>query len=1197
MAHGLLWNSSPTRDAVVLVRDSAEMLPSDWVDADIDRVQQWRSEVEDAAESNATLRHYRVLRKQGSNLDLGQIEVDGVVTDFEGFVVGLLVGPLLNRAYARREESDANPKAGLFRDERTVVYGRDDLIAEIQNAVGDGFAGRAVLLGESGSGKSAVLLAAEQRLREMGANVVTVLLGVAAEGRTVRGLANTVVQQLERIAGQNIALPATNTQAAFLSWWRTTFADVSARTNGLVLVVDALDELVSEDRGWGLSLVTAIPHGIGLVVSTTDPGQATALASAGALRLDVGGLPGDAAAHVAQQWAREAGRSLPQAVVAQIAAEERLPLWVRIAIDLLNDLDADDFQRLAAEADQAQALSDLLLNEVRSFPAGIGPIAELFLNRIRGRVGESVADRIVGLLAVSRSGLTPEQLVTLVSDQTDEGSYLVARACRALGTQLRQAGGGGALAFTHTAVAEAAGRQTGQAAHSLIAQMFGSQRALSEVEALDMLWHSLAIPYVEDAAEPPWVAVALNRGTPGIQLVLVEALATFREQAVEHIDSLDGDWVTDIGAKLLIDTATRSKFDRIPGQQLYHLSMATRRFFSALRGPTGMPSIFRCLVNIGDSAYQFGDLDVALLYYEKAYDNVFSRYVEGSTGSAAKELGMISERFSRLSTDIGSSDNAQHFASRAVLVHRQVHDANKNRGSARALATSLCGLGAALQSARDLDALDAYEEACSLSRVLLVQQPDAALDLETLIQGLLGVANLKWEQGDVSAARAHYDDVLLHGRRLLDARPGSIASRTSIAMALLGIARCIASRSPALALGYFDDSERWLSEAVAMAPEAPSIEPALCTVLLSGAAMSLSAGDIETAEHRYRRARELSHERVQASVDDEYMIVMLAGEDRFPSRSLTVLAQLARAQSGLGDVCLAKDDLHEAQSCYLEALDTLAEVLAEEPRHADALRVAGLAYYGLGRLKLRTGDARGAQLHARESSAIARNLLTIDPWFYDAGRSIVEAELLYSSASLLLGDDAAAAAAFADAQQALTRIGGDHSGSLAPGAIEAMQGTLAILPRATLRYSPATAPPDTTAGSERGTSTSSSDRWRPDDAALPPAGLLTKPAPEEVPSRRNSDIGRATTLMGANAIVWAIYGLLATVLARLVGTFGADFFSPLGVLTIIPLPVYVLVFAAIGVLVVTPIEFIKERRTKQTVELHAEDDADGQEPV
>ena len=203
----------------------------------------------------------------------------------------------------------------------------------------------------------------------------------------------------------------------------------------LAVLLDLTDTgylFVREGVGSGLRLSVAaggiiapvIPPSIGLLCSTTSPDQAAALTGVGVDRLDVGDLSPAIAVEAARSWAGQAGRALPASVLAIVGEAARSPLWVRLAVDLLADLDAEDFASIAAAADQAAAIERLLFEEARSLPSDTADLAGVFLGRVAERIGDEPAALLLGVLATARSGLAPADLAARTDVEVHVGSLL-----------------------------------------------------------------------------------------------------------------------------------------------------------------------------------------------------------------------------------------------------------------------------------------------------------------------------------------------------------------------------------------------------------------------------------------------------------------------------------------------------------------------------------------------------------------------------------------------------------------------------------------------------------------------------------------------------------------------------------------------------------------------------------------------------
>lgn len=541
----MLWDSAPAGEHVVVFRDLVGSAPTGWVDADVGRVAAFRDDVaaKAAQKGVAALRYEAVVDGATETVDLGAVVSDGERAPFENLIVDLLSGPVRRRAehVIAASGSGWTGAERLFRDDHAVVVGRESLIDNLAAGVRSG--GRSVLVGESGTGKSTILCAVEDRLHtDPGTTVVSVLLGASSTGASGRDLVLRLVEQLQPLTGHELTPPADADEDAFIQWWRDVVIEAETVVDGeLVIVIDALDALSDVRAQSDVWPVRAIPPTVGLLCSTTNPNHAAVLESLGVDRVEVGELSPATAAEAAQSWAARSGRTLPASLLSIIGEASRSPLWVRLAVDLLADLNAEDFASIAAAPDQAAAIEQLLLGEARRLPPDTADLAGVFLGRVVERVGDRPAAQLLGVLATARSGVAPADLVALFPDDPD-ADLMVAVALRVLSDQLRSTDAAGRLTFAHAVVQNYAASLAGPDVHARIVGVLDATESWDDTDALDAIWHVIAAS--ADVDEQLQLGIVLARAAnhrpPGGELVLMRALDAHPGPGIDLVGGLDG---------------------------------------------------------------------------------------------------------------------------------------------------------------------------------------------------------------------------------------------------------------------------------------------------------------------------------------------------------------------------------------------------------------------------------------------------------------------------------------------------------------------------------------------------------------------------------------------------------------------------------------------------------------------------------
>ena len=277
------------------------------------------------------------------------------------------------------------------------------------------------VLGDPGSGKSALVAKAAERARAAHPGAVTIVrfIGATPASSDGRALLGSVCRQVSRAYGvDESTIPTEYTDLAVELGRRLALATA---TQPLIVFLDALDQLGPTDPARGLAWLPAVlPHHVRLVVSTL-PGDCEA-----ALRgrqpaprlVTVEPMTREEGAAVLDLWLERTARTLQPAqrdeVLGRFAAHG-LPLYLRLAFE-----EARWWHSYSEPARTVlrDSIADLITDNL---------FARLALPANHGRL---LVSHALGYLAASRHGLSEDELLALLSADDEVRRDFLARSPR-----------------------------------------------------------------------------------------------------------------------------------------------------------------------------------------------------------------------------------------------------------------------------------------------------------------------------------------------------------------------------------------------------------------------------------------------------------------------------------------------------------------------------------------------------------------------------------------------------------------------------------------------------------------------------------------------------------------------------------------------------------------------------------------------
>lgn len=441
-----LWATGASPTPFILFRDVQGVAPSGWEDADPTRISAFKEQVLARWGETGNVRNYSV-----------EVAPDGRWAEadllrFEDLAVELLEAPLVEQA--RNTPHDGLAEEVLFRGTHTHNFGRDWALDSLRWMQVSRLS--TVVMGGPGTGKSALLLAFERQLIDSGKTPVTVILGLDDRVWTGDELAFEISQQANKRLGFTLFDVGRGDPDTWRQRWREAMEGVLAGHPQAVFLVDGLDHLIDNTAGfWPLEWLA---QRASMSVTTQSEAHSQVLHKLGFQRVGLDTLSSNDVREMVEDWERRVHREIGGAARHIIASKNRTPLWVEMSLELLLDVDSDDFNSIALEADQAGAIVRMLGDRAWLIPDDMPGAVHHFLETSIESTDRAMARAAVGMLGAARIGISQEQVVEALRICGFDGDveFYVARLFRSLGGQLVPSGPEGRMRFGHRVFGQAA---------------------------------------------------------------------------------------------------------------------------------------------------------------------------------------------------------------------------------------------------------------------------------------------------------------------------------------------------------------------------------------------------------------------------------------------------------------------------------------------------------------------------------------------------------------------------------------------------------------------------------------------------------------------------------------------------------------------------------------------------------------------
>jgi hypothetical protein len=355
---------------------------------------------------------------------------------------------------------------------RETVLARLEAVARSPKA--DGAPWALSLTGEAGAGKSAIFSVLRTRLQSEDVVVLAHAAGASPQAPSVDLMLLSWIEELASILGVDPGLPEKPRPDDI----DTTFASLLGRVGlqrRVVVLIDALDQLETTVRGRQMAWLPKLWSDNARLITTAIPGEATKALSErkGTETETLGPITRDEARQIIDGICGRYHRTFEPEVIEALLAKSGADrpawsntLWLVLAIEDLNLVDADDFEKALKRyhGSPAEQLRAMMVDRVSALPSDIAGVYLSAFGHAEDLFDAIEVRSFLGAIAVSRGGWRESDFSALMPKLAglswDELRFATLR--RLFRGQVKQRGVLGQWTLTHTQMAAAVSRYLDQ---------------------------------------------------------------------------------------------------------------------------------------------------------------------------------------------------------------------------------------------------------------------------------------------------------------------------------------------------------------------------------------------------------------------------------------------------------------------------------------------------------------------------------------------------------------------------------------------------------------------------------------------------------------------------------------------------------------------------------------------------------------
>jgi tetratricopeptide (TPR) repeat protein len=764
----------------------------------------------------------------------------------------------------------------------------------------------------------------------------------------------------------------------------------------VVVLVDALDQFENTTRGRFATWLPRLWPPNARFFATTIAGEASKeLAKRpGMQTLSLPALDPDEARDIFKGICDRYHRTFEPEVIDKLLAKTGPagpawgnPLWLVIAVEELNLLDADDFDRARTYEGLRpdEQLRELMLEDIDRFPGDIPGLYEHTFKRAEKLFGESLTRAFLGLIAVSRAGWRESDFRILLPRASGENwdELKFAQLRRLFRGQLRRRGALAQWDFSHAQMRAAVGAQllawsTPETnLHAIVADRLLSCPPDDPLHITETMVHLLASEDYDRAAGYYGNSSLSEAEVEGATRALADAViaprsgtpATAAQDVCRLLDTPHTFVRAQVGERFLFNLSAAIQQNAPLDPRLTVCNSTREAFEQLLRSTPDNPHWLRGLA----AAYErVANIQVAQGKLQKALKSINDEGAIREQLAPYQDIPLFQRDLSVYYERVGDVQVAEGNLTGALKSYRDGLAISEglaksdpgNIGWLRDLSVSLIKVGDVLMAQGNIaGALKSYRDSLAIRDRLAKSDPANAGWQRDLSASLIKVGDVQEAQGDLAGALELYGDSLAIADRLAQSNPGNAVWQRDLSVAYIKIGNVQAAR------GHLPEAVKSRRNANAILDRLAKSDPSNAGWQRDLAVSYDYIGDVQAAQGHLPEA-------VKSRRNANAILDRLAKSD--PS-NMGWQSDLSRSYERVGDVQRAQGDLAGALKDYRDSLAIRDRLAKSDPGNAGWQRDLFSALWCVSDIEIRQGDLSSALEKLKAGQTIMDRLAQSDP--------------------------------------------------------------------------------------------------------------------------------------------------------------------------------------------------------------------------